>query len=432
MNSTFDARSVSASKSNAEFGNSTEITNLPAVHLFPTFALATDTTGMQKLETRPQVSMGLRVKIVRGIKSLLIRAFSASPVERRRAPVGEKQAPVPQNVSALHLAAAISDPIVFFDGGGAIVHVNAAAADAFGPLRLGSPVRLTFRTPEMQELISRAVETGAGGDGVDFAERIPVERLFRVTAAPLGTARGLFVLVFKDQSEARRIDRMRADFIANASHELRTPLASISGFIETLRGPARNDAKARAHFLEIMETQTRRMARLIDDLLSLSRLEMKAFSRPGGMVDIAAVLEGVVDALKPLAGELDVVLEKETEAGSLTVRGDRDELFQVFANLVENACKYGQTGKRVVVSAVRRQEGVVAAVRDFGPGIPKEHIPRITERFYRVDVENSRSRNGTGLGLAIVKHIVTRHNARLDVWSEPGEGACFSVHFPPD
>jgi two-component system phosphate regulon sensor histidine kinase PhoR len=365
---------------------------------------------------------------------LLCAAVLTAPLGRRRAAPAEtpSSGPVLQNVPALDLATAIPDPIIFFDEGGAIVHLNPAATDVFGPLRPGSPIRLTFRTPEMQDLIVRAVETGTGGDGVDFSERIPVERLFRVTAAPVGEVHGLFVLVFKDQSEARRIDRMRADFIANASHELRTPLASISGFIETLRGPAKNDAKARAHFLEIMEAQTGRMARLIDDLLSLSRLEMKTYSRPGGTVDVAAILERVVDTLNPLASELGVVVEKEIDAGPLMVRGDRDELFQVFENLVENACKYGRVGKRVVVSATREQEGVVAAVRDFGPGIPKEHIPRITERFYRVDVENSRAQKGTGLGLAIVKHILTRHNARLDIWSQPGEGARFSVYFPQD
>jgi two-component system phosphate regulon sensor histidine kinase PhoR len=365
---------------------------------------------------------------------VLCAATVMTPAEPMRALAGTRPAlaPVLDNVSALSLADAIPDPIVFFDKEGAIVHTNAAAAEAFGPLRSGSPVRLTFRTPEMQDLISRVLQAGAEKEGVDFTERIPVERLFRVTAAPVGEAEGLFVFVFKDQSEARRIDRMRADFIANASHELRTPLASISGFIETLRGPARNDAKARSHFLQIMEAQTARMARLIDDLLSLSRLEMKAFSRPGGTVDVAAVLGSVVDALRPLASELEVVVEKEIDAGPLSIRGDPDELFQVFENLVENACKYGQSGKRIIVSAARSQDGVVATVRDFGPGIPKEHIPRITERFYRVDAENSRAQKGTGLGLAIVKHILTRHNARLEVWSEPGEGARFSVHFAPD
>jgi len=374
----------------------------------------------------PPAGIAVFLVICAGVLLTPLGRERAAPVEASSA------ASALETVRALDLAAAIPDPVVFFDSGGAIIHVNAAASDAFGPLRRGSPVRLTFRTPEMQDLISRVVTAGAGGDGVDFAERIPIERLFRVTAAPVGDAHGLFVLVFKDQSEARRIDRMRADFIANASHELRTPLASISGFIETLRGPARNDAKARAHFLEIMEAQTGRMARLIDDLLSLSRLEMKTYSRPGGTVDVVAILQSVVDALNPLASELGVVMEKEIDAGPLMVRGDWDELFQVFENLVENACKYGQAGKRVVVSATRKEDGVVAAVRDFGPGIPKEHIPRITERFYRVDVENSRSQKGTGLGLAIVKHILTRHNARLEVWSELGEGARFGVHFPAD
>ena len=265
-------------------------------------------------------------------------------------------------------------------------------------------------------------------------EKLPVERAYRVSASSVGHATDLYVLVFKDQSEARRIDRMRADFIANASHELRTPLASISGFIETLRGPARNDPAAREQFLQIMHSQTGRMARLIDDLLSLSRLEMKPYLKPGTEVDLRRTIDSVIDSLGPLARENGVVIERNFVEGSLDVPGDRDELFQVFENLLENACKYGQSGGRVVVSITRSDAGLERAIdvtiSDFGPGILEVHIPRITERFYRVDVENSRTQKGTGLGLSIVKHIMTRHNARLSIKSEVGQGAVFSVHLP--
>jgi len=335
-------------------------------------------------------------------------------------------------LSALRLAAAVPDPLIVFDAAGVIVHANPAAEITFGPVLRGVDLQLRFRAPEMQDLIGKALSGTADGAVVDYAERLPVERLYRVSATPLGDATGLFVLVFKDQSEVRRIDRMRADFIANASHELRTPLASIAGFIETLRGPARDDPAARDRFLEIMQAQTARMARLIDDLLSLSRLEMKPFVKPGETVDIVQVAAGVADALGQRAADAGVVVERHFPAGPVMVAGSRDELTQVFENLLENAIKYGQAGKRVTLT-VERAPGapkpqVDVTVRDFGPGIAEEHIPRVTERFYRADVDSAQK--GTGLGLAIVKHILTRHNARLTINSSPGEGAAFVVHLP--
>lgn len=336
-------------------------------------------------------------------------------------------------LTAQSLAAAVSDPLVIFDAEGAAVHANDAARAAFGPIETGMSLLMKFRAPEMQSLFER-VRTGVVQPAVvDYAERVPIERVYRVTASAIGRGTGLFVVVFKDQSEARRIDRMRADFIANASHEMRTPLASIAGFVETLRGPARNDAAARDHFLQIMQNQTARMARLIDDLLSLSRLEMKPYLPPGATVDVRLIVQSVIDSLSPLAEESGVVIERDFADAPVEVRGDRDELFQVFENLLENACKYGQSGGRVTVTidAGAGEGGDVAVtIRDYGPGIPEEHIPRITERFYRVDVDTSRAQKGTGLGLSIVKHILTRHNARLTIRSEVGQGASFTVHLP--
>ncbi|MDN5927939.1 MAG: ATP-binding protein [Hyphomicrobiales bacterium] len=334
------------------------------------------------------------------------------------------------HISAIDLADVVPDPIVVFDRSGAVVHANQAAIAAFGAFRLGSSVQLKFRAPEMQALLGAVLGGEAGVAPIDYSERVPVDRLYRVAIRPVGTASGLFAMTFRDHSEARRIDRMRADFIANASHELRTPLAAIAGFIETLRGPAKNDAKARERFLGIMEEQTGRMARLIDDLLSLSRLEMKSHHNPSDRVDLAAVVGGVADTLTHLAGELGVAIERDFPGHPVFVAGERDELIQVFVNLLENACKYGQSGKRVIVSVEETTEGADVTVRDFGPGIPKDDIPRITERFYRVDIEASRAQKGTGLGLSIVKHILNRHGARLTVHSEPGKGASFVVHFP--
>jgi len=339
-------------------------------------------------------------------------------------------------LSSENLAAAVTDPLIVFDGAGAVVHANAAAAAAFGALHPGILLLLKFRAPEMQDMIQAVLFGRETSRETDYVERVPIERVYRVTASAVGRGTGLYVMVFKDQSEARRIDRMRADFIANASHELRTPLASISGFIETLRGPARDDAGAREQFLQIMQNQTARMARLIDDLLSLSRLEMKPYLKPGARVKLKTVVESVIASLAPLAADSGVTIERDFADDVPDVLGDRDELFQVFENLMENACKYGQSGGRVIVSIAgpdASAEGeTTVTVRDFGPGIPEEHIPRVTERFYRIDAETSRAQKGTGLGLAIVKHILTRHKARLSISSKLGEGAAFTVHFPSE
>ncbi|MCO5160467.1 MAG: ATP-binding protein [Mesorhizobium sp.] len=352
--------------------------------------------------------------------------------ERRAEREAEANKPALGSITAEALAAAVSDPLVIFDSHGAVIHVNGACAIAFPGLSVGTSLQLRFRAPEMQEMIAKALAQGRPVS-IDYSEKVPVERFFRVNVSPVGEDGERFVMIFRDQSEIRRIDRMRADFIANASHELRTPLASVSGFIETLRGPAKNDPAAREQFLQIMQAQTARMARLIDDLLSLSRLEMKPYLNPADRVDLKPLIEGVIDALDPLAEDSGVRIHADLGDAPLLVPGNRDELIQVFENLLENACKYGRSGGlvEVLVNRTGQQNGIDVSVRDHGPGIPEEHIPRLTERFYRVDVETSRGQKGTGLGLAIVKHILTRHKARMSVSSRPGEGATFTVHFPP-
>jgi two-component system phosphate regulon sensor histidine kinase PhoR len=228
---------------------------------------------------------------------------------------------------------------------------------------------------------------------------------------------------------------MRADFVANVSHELRTPLAALTGFIETLQGPARDDPAARERFLGIMQAQAWRMARLIDDLLSLSRIELRAHQRPDTLVDLVPIVHQVTDGLETLARDRGVNIEVVDSDTALTVLGDRDELIRLFENLVENGLKYGASGRRVEITLGRKQgadgkEEARVAVRDFGPGIAAEHLPRLTERFYRVDVGESRAQGGTGLGLALVKHILNRHHGRLTIDSKPGEGATFTVRLP--
>src|SRR5262249_1089864 len=215
------------------------------------------------------------------------------------------------------------------------------------------------------------------------------------------------VITVHDLTPIRRVEEMRADFVANVSHELRTPLAALTGFIDTLQGPARDDPAARERFLGIMQTQAWRMARLIDDLLSLSRIELRAHQRPDTPVDLDTIVGQVTDGLQTLARDRAVKIRIDHAGQPLRVVGDRDELVLLFENLVENALKYGASGKRVdiVLSRVEAPDGKPEArvmVRDFGPGIAAEHLPRLTERFYRVDVGESRAQGGTGLGLALV------------------------------
>jgi len=242
-------------------------------------------------------------------------------------------------------------------------------------------------------------------------------------------------MIFHDQTPLRRVEELRADFVANASHELRTPLAALSGFIDTLQGPAREDTNARERFLAIMRAQATRMARLIDDLLSLSRIELSAHVRPETPVDLAPILRQVVDGLEPLARERGVAIHVDMPPSPLVVPGDRDELLRLFENLIENGLKYGASGGKVdvAISTAAATDGspeVRVTVRDYGPGIAPEHLPRLTERFYRVDIGDSRSQGGTGLGLSLVKHILNRHRGRLVIESTPGKGASFTAVFP--
>ena len=335
------------------------------------------------------------------------------------------------------MADALPDPCVILDRRGVVRYANSRAEATF-PIRPGDPLTFRLRNPDFVGAFDR-VAAGGPAEKVEFQERGPTERWYlawfsALEPAAIGNDRsGFIILIFSDLTEQRVSEKIRVDFVANASHELRTPLASLSGFIETMQGPARDDAVARERFLAIMHDQATRMSRLIDDLLSLSRIEMKSHRRPEAPVDLAGVVRGVVDALEPLARDLGVTIETHLPDAPLVVPGDRDELVQVFQNLIENACKYGRSGERVEVTASMPATGgggPVVTVRDFGAGIPAEHLPRLTERFYRADIQASHAQRGTGLGLAIVKHILNRHRAKLAIESRPGQGASFSVAFP--
>jgi two-component system phosphate regulon sensor histidine kinase PhoR len=352
----------------------------------------------------------------------------------------------PRPVAAIHPQAALIEALIdglhgaaiVLDREGRVVAFNDEAVSIAPALRHGEPALISLRTPELVEAIRRAGKRREP-QRVEFFERVPTDRWFEAFVTPVrppGERAGdLVLLTFNDLTPLRRVEEMRADFIANASHELRTPLAALLGFIETLQGPAKNDVAAREKFLAIMQAQAARMARLIDDLLSLSRIELNAHLQPSTAVELAPIVRQVVDGLMTLARDRGVEINVSAPDEALVVLGERDELIRALENLVENALKYGAAGKRVDITLARGQTRAGApeariTVRDFGPGIAPEHLPRLTERFYRVDVSDSRAQGGTGLGLALVKHVLNRHGGRLTIESTLGSGAAFIMHLP--
>jgi two-component system, OmpR family, phosphate regulon sensor histidine kinase PhoR len=329
---------------------------------------------------------------------------------------------------------------IVLDREGRVIAFNEPAVAIAPALRRGEPALIALRMPDLVDAIRRAAKRREP-QRVEFFERVPLDRWFEAFVTPVRLSAGvngvtdILLMTFNDLSPLRRVEEMRADFIANASHELRTPLAALLGFIETLQGPAKDDSAARAKFLAIMQGQATRMARLIDDLLSLSRIELNAHLQPNTPVDLAPIVRQVVDGLQTLARDRGVEIKVSVPGETMMVLGDRDELIRALENLVENALKYGAGGKRVDLSVARTpmragSSEARVAVRDYGPGIPPEHLPRLTERFYRVDVADSRAQGGTGLGLALVKHVLNRHGGRLTIDSTPGAGATFTMHLP--
>jgi two-component system phosphate regulon sensor histidine kinase PhoR len=338
------------------------------------------------------------------------------------------------------VVAGMPDPAVLLDRAGRVIHLNAAAAQLAPALRKNELAQFALRSPEIITALREAIATSETRRAT-YLDHVPVDRWMEliVTPVPVPTLFGgtdkCMLMTFHDQTPLRRVEEMRADFVANASHELRTPLAALSGFIDTLQGPAKDDAKARERFLGIMHTQATRMARLIDDLLSLSRVELSAHVRPDTLVDIVPIIRQVADGLEALARERQVVIDIDLPETPVAIAGDREELLRLFENLIENALKYGASGGKVIVSLTSAISGegvpeIRVVVRDFGPGIAPEHLPRLTERFYRVDVGDSRAQGGTGLGLSLVKHIVNRHRGRLLIESVLKNGATFTACFP--
>lgn len=319
----------------------------------------------------------------------------------------------------------LPDPLVVLDAHRRVVRANDAAQCAYGD-QLGA----VLRHPVLRAAIDRAVPGGMP----ERADLMLADRDIAATVialpAGVGPGGGVSVLVLSDHSRDRALDRLRADFVANASHELRTPLTSLIGFIDTLSGPAADDQAAQARFLPIMAEQAARMGRLIDDLLSLSRVEAGEHQTPTTPVDLAGRLPAMVRPLDGIAAERGSRILMTLPPGLPPVLADPDQLQQVMTNLLDNAVKYGRENGTIWLDAAADEDGVRLTVRDDGPGIARAHLPRLTERFYRVDTGRSRAVGGTGLGLAIVKHIVGRHRGRLAIGSIEGEGTTVTLWLP--
>lgn len=319
-----------------------------------------------------------------------------------------------------------------------VTAANQAALELLGDRLVGSHFYTVLRQPSVIEAVERSLGDGAPREAQYTVRGQGADRSYLVYVRGIGEkARDGVLLTFEDLSPLENAGEMRRQFVANLSHELRTPLTAMVGFIETLRGPARDDAKARDRFLGIMEREASRMTKLVDDLLSLSRVEDNERRRPRDPVDMVALIQSVAQSLAPMAERASVELCLNLPATEILVPADADQMRQVLSNLIENAIKYGGNGKPVEIGLqgpeiqpVLQTEGIVISVQDFGEGIEGHHIPRLTERFYRVDTHRSREVGGTGLGLAIVKHIVSRHRGRFRIKSEVGKGSVFSIILP--
>ena len=370
-------------------------------------------------------------------------ALAVVAAVRSAAPPSVQPVPAPAAAMSSGFGRALIEklptPLLLVTPTGRVSYANPAAREALPRLQAGVHFSHLIRAPAFVEAVGATLADGAERT-VRFAAAQGRERFFeaRVGFLPPGEAFGpeaLAIVQIEDRTETRRAEQLRSDFVANASHELRTPLASIIGYIETLQHHARDDAEARERFLGIMAREAGRMQRLVDDLMSLGRIEMSEHLRPVELWSLNRIAAESAAALLPVAEQQGVALEIDLPAEGAMVIGDRDQLAQVFTNLIDNATKYGGPGATVRVRAAAPSRAYPGrhgvTVEDTGPGIAREHLPRLTERFYRVNVASSRNKGGTGLGLAIVKHILNRHEGRLEVASTLGKGSAFTVWLPP-
>ena len=364
--------------------------------------------------------------LLAGVIAVALRLFSTSPPKADNRPTARTHEPSGENHSLL---SEIPVPLVIIDETGTVQFATSETAKMLGRAVTGLHVSSVFRAPSVISAVEEAI-SGGQEDTFDFRLRRPRERTMTATVRPLlrKDEPTVVVMTLRDNTGHYRLDETRSDFVANASHELRTPLAAISGLVETLRGPARDDPVAQARFLDTIAKQTDRMTRLVNDLLSLSRIELEENVAPTDRHDLRGVLADALSAMRSVAEEQQVTLDVSLPADLPKVLASRDELIQVFVNLIDNAIRYGDQHVQVSVNIL--DSAVVIEVADDGPGIAGHDIPRLTERFYRANPGDSRAKGGTGLGLAIVKHIVNRHRGTLDIKSKPGEGARFIVTLP--
>ena len=350
-----------------------------------------------------------------------------------------------EQASSLHRAVfdAVPEPLIVVDERARVAAANRAAKDRFGEGLLGAEIHKLLRQPVASDAISHVLDQG-GSKIVEIQTLGVTSNFYSLHIENFRSqtvSRSAALLLFTDFTDLKRIEAMRVDFIANASHELRTPLATLIGFIETLQGPARGDHKSHRKFLGIMHSQASRMARLVDDLLSLSRIEVSEHTRPTATVDLGTVLESVCASLAIEASRVNMNFSLHVPANLPYALGESDQIAQMAQNLIENAIKYGRSNSNVEISVFcpkvppltfpnPEAPAIAFSVRDMGQGIHPSDIPRLTERFYRVDPGRSSALGGTGLGLAIVKHIVTRHRGSLTIESQLGEGSTFTVTLP--
>ncbi|MEO1001235.1 MAG: ATP-binding protein, partial [Pseudomonadota bacterium] len=366
---------------------------------------------------------------------LVIEAVSATP--EPLPPLPEPAAPPPprETARATTFLDHLPQPMILIDLRGRIAYANAAAERLVPRLRVGEHYANLFRAPGYVDTVGEVID-GARQAEIGFSSmQGGTEKLLHLRATRLpggGTGADAEVLaVLEDRTHDAKLARTRSDFIANASHELKTPIASIRAYVETLRGHAKDDPEARERFLDIMEKQAVRMQRLVEDLMSLNRIELNEHVEPQELCDIHEIAEDAVAGFLPAAAADGSTLTIDLDYPGPTVRGDAVQLAQVLSNLIENALKYGGSGTTVTLSVAEadpRFPGMVGvAVADTGPGIARQHVHRLTERFYRVNARGQSEKGGTGLGLAIVKHILNRHRGELSIRSEEGAGSTFTV-----
>ena len=392
----------------------------------------------------------------------------AQPVERVvETELNVQQAELSESRIARGVAQSLPEPLFILDSDGIVEHANPAAEEFVGSKSIeGRHFAAVLRAPDVFEACEAVVENGEA-QTVEFVTTGSIERTCRAFIARLGQAssdagasKTRSLVFIRDLTSERRLEQMRADFIASASHELRTPLSSLIGFIETMKGHAKDDPAAKDKFLNIMQSQAERMQRLVSDLMSLSRIELNEHVPPKDKIDLSQIADDVIESLSPLFEKAEAIIDvtHDPDAAPL-IQGERDEVFQAVQNLLDNAVKYGgdppmiklrvgrgappplsvggepghKAGDSAEQTAARLgvpiDDLVYLQIRDFGPGIERADLPRLTERFYRVNIERSRKSGGTGLGLAIVKHIVNRHKGGFQIESRLAGGTAFNCSF---